>query len=481
MEKHLKMSQKERTRLGVMQQVKARQMSLVAAAAVLDLSYRHVKRIWRRYGQRGDAGLVHQSRGRASNRAKEGSFKTRVLARYANRYPDFGPTLAAEHLGREGLVVDHETLRRWLLAKGMWALRRRRQQHRQWRERKACLGQMVQMDGSHHDWFEGRAEPAVLMVMIDDATNRTHARFSAQETTRAAYDVFEGYVRRHGVPQALYVDRDSIYETTREPSVDEQLAGQKPLTQFGRAMKQLGVDLDCAYSPQAKGRVERRNGVFQDRLVKEMRLAGISNLEAANRFLEEKFLPDLNRRFWVKPAEPADVHRAVPRHLAEVLSWEESRVVQRDWTVSWQGRYFQIGQRHEGLCLAGKKVVVRELRDGTLQLVWAGQKLQWQELPQRPEPALKARKPSTSKRLLPVKPASAHPWRQFASGIGQGREFWRKVKAAGPAARQASRALRSASATLRPPSGPGRLGKVNTRIDHKRMGTFSPELTRGHF
>jgi molybdenum-dependent DNA-binding transcriptional regulator ModE len=480
MEEPLKMSQKERTRLGVMQQVKKRQLSLVAASQVLRLSYRQIKRVWRRYEQNGDGGLVHRSRGRASNRAKQGSLKERVLARYQARYGDFGPTLAAEHLGKEGLEVDHETLRRWLLARGLWTIQRRRQKHRQWRERKACFGQLVQMDGSHHDWFEGRGQPAVLMVMIDDATNCTYARFSEQETTRAAYDVFEGYVRRYGLPQGLYVDRDSIYKTTREPSVAEQLADRKPLTQFGRAMEQLGVDLDCAFSPQAKGRVERRNGVFQDRLVKEMRLVGISDLAAANHFLAETFLPQLNQRFCVKAAQPADVHQAVPRHLNEVLSWEEERVVQRDWTVSWQNRYFQISPRHEGLCLVGKAIVVRELRDRTVQLVGAGQKLQFQELPERPNP-VKVAKASAPQRQVAVKPSCEHPWRRFAAGIGQGREFWRKAKALGRTARQASRALRSASATLRPPSGPGRLGKVSSSTNPQLKGTFSPELKEGHF
>ena len=452
-----------------MQQIKVQQMSLVAAAEVLRISYRQVKRVWRRYVQGGDEALVHQGRGRCSNRAKEEGLKQRVLARYQERYPDFGPTLACEHLGREGLHVDHETLRRWLLGQGIWKIKRRRQKHRQWRERKPCFGQLVQMDGSHHDWFEGRADRAVLMVMVDDATNRTHARFSEQESTRAAYDVFEAYVRRHGLPQALYVDRDSIYETTREPSVAEQLAATKPLTQFGRAMQQLGVAVDAAFSPQAKGRVERRNGLFQDRLVKEMRLAGISDLESANRFLEETFLPELNRRFWVKAAEPADAHRGVPRNLNEVLSWEEQRVVQRDWTVSWQGRYFQISKRHEGLCLAGKRILVRELREGTIQLVWKCQKLVWQELPKRP-----VRTPKTSifkQRVLP-KPASEHPWRKLGGGVGK--EFWRGVKAAGRAARQASRALRSASATLRPPSVPGMPAK-------QRSAPMKTIKQRGHF
>jgi len=196
------------------------------------------------------------------------------------RYEDFGPTLMAEELEKQGLVVDHDTVRRWLLATGKRTVRRRRQQHRQWRERKPCFGAMIQLEGSQHDWFEGRRAKCVLMVMVDDATNRIRARFSEQETTLASYDVLEGWVRQNGLPRSLYVDRDSIYRCEGLASVAEQLAGQERQTQFGRAMAQLRVELILANSPQAKGRVERMNGVLQDRLVKALRLAGISDLKA---------------------------------------------------------------------------------------------------------------------------------------------------------------------------------------------------------
>lgn len=460
-----------------MKQVKAKLLSLVVAAELLGLSYRQAKRVWRRYRDRGDAGLVHLGRGRCGNRGKAGKARERILARYQERYPDFGPTLAAEHLSREGLKVDHETLRRWLLAKGLWTLQRRRQKHRQWRERKACFGELVQMDGSHHDWFEGRRAKAVLMVMIDDATNRSYAQFSEEETTRAAYDTFEGYARRHKLPLGLYVDRDSIYRTERELSVAEQLAGEKPLTQFGRAMKQLGVKIELAYSPQAKGRVERRNGLLQDRLVKELRLAGISDLVRANRFLEEDFLPEINQRFWVKPAQEADAHLPVPRDLAEVLSWEEERIVQRDWTVAWEGRWFQIESGHEALCLVGRSVIVRELRNGAVQLIREKQKLKHRELAQRPKRAPRSKPLPTG--TAQTKPVAGHPWRQFGLGVGQ--EFWRGIKARAQATRQRSRGLRSASAPLRPPSGPGSAGRKNPTTRKHRKGTFSPELKRGHF
>ncbi|MEO6034183.1 MAG: helix-turn-helix domain-containing protein, partial [Verrucomicrobiota bacterium] len=227
------MTQKERERLIMLARVQKKEISLRQAAGVLGLSYRQAKRVWRRFRIEGDAGLVHRLRDKPSPRGREPEFRERVLARYEKQYPDFGPTLAAEHLAREGLKLDHETLRRWLLAQGFWSVQRSRQKHRQWRERRECVGEMVQMDGSEHDWFEGRRERAVLMVLIDDATNRTYARFFEGETTGAAFESFDRYSRRHGVPQSLYVDRDSIYRTDREPTLAEQMAGEKPRTQFG--------------------------------------------------------------------------------------------------------------------------------------------------------------------------------------------------------------------------------------------------------
>ncbi len=299
------MNGKERDRLTVMARVKQRTLSLVVAAGLLGLGYRQAKRVWQRYRTAGDAGLVHRSRGRPSGRRTAAEVRERVLVRCAERYPDFGPTLAAEYLRQDGLAVDHETLRRWQIARGA--------RHRQWRERKACFGEMVQLDGSHHAWFEGRRAKCVLMVMVDDATNRVWAQFFEEETTQASYDAFEGWVRKHGLPRSLYVDRDSIYRCEGLGNVAEQLAGKAPQTQFGRAMEQLGVDLILAHSPQAKGRVERMNGVLQDRLVKALRLAEISDLESANRFLAKEFLPAFNRRFNVVAASLADGHQAVPR------------------------------------------------------------------------------------------------------------------------------------------------------------------------
>src|SRR6185503_19562050 len=366
----LTMSGKERKRLTVMVGVMEEELTLVQAAELMGVGYRQSKRIWRRYQDGGDGGLVHRLRGKPSGRRKPPEVRAQALARYAEeRYADFGPTLMAEHLAKEKLVVDHETLRRWRMAEGQHTVRRRKQKHRQWRERKPSFGAMVQLDGSHHDWFEGRGPRCVLMVMVDDATNKLRARFSEEETTRASYDVLEGWVKRYGLMGSLYVDRDSIYRCESVASIAQQLAGKEPQTQFGRAMAALGVELILAHSPQAKGRVERMNGVLQDRLVKEMRLAGISDIASANRFLDEKYLPAFHRQFARAAASPVDLHRAVPRNLNEVLSWEEERVVQGDWTVACAGQRYQLDRQHEALSLVRRKVIVRTLRRGQVQLV----------------------------------------------------------------------------------------------------------------
>jgi transposase len=433
------MSRQERKRMTVMAGVTAAALTLVQAAELMGVGYRQSKRIWKRYQADGDAGLVHRLRGQPSARRKPAALRTQALALYAEeRYADFGPTLMAEQLAKEKLVVDHETLRRWRLAAGQHPVRRRQQQHRQWRERRPSFGAMVQLDGSHHDWFEGRGPRCVLMVMVDDATNQMRARFFAEETTRASYDVLAGWVRQHGLPGSLYVDRDSIYRCEGVASIAEQLAGKAPQTQFGRAMEQLGVELILAHSPQAKGRVERMNGVLQDRLVKELRLAGISDLESANRFLDGKYLRAFNRQFARAAASPLDVHGGVPRNLNEVLSWEAERVVQCDWTVACAGQRYQLDRQHEALSLVRRKVIVRTLRNGQVQLVYRGKLLKWRALPAvavrklRPVKKLMAAKPKAAKA-----PAASHPWRR--DGVGVGRRFWNGMRAKGRAERLAAR------------------------------------------
>jgi transposase len=409
----LRLSGKECRRLEVLSKVKRGDIRLTKAAELLGVCYRQVLRIWQRYESEGSAGLKHGLRDRVSNRRLAESRRERVLELYQAKYGDFGPTLAVEYLRKhDGEDLSEETLRRWLMAAGLWQARRQGARHRKWRERRAHWGEMVQMDGSEHDWFEGRRDRASLMVLIDDATNWTYARFFESETTAAAMSVFAEYVGLYGLPRALYVDRDSIYETTRDSTVEEALKDVGPLTQFGRAMRELEVELILARSPQAKGRVERRHGVFQDRFVKALRLKKIDTLEGANDYLASEFLEELNERFSVAARSSANLHRPLARgvKLEHVLSYQEERVVQNDWTLSWCNRIFQLDERHQKLSLARKKILVSELLDGTIRLTSRGENLRWIELPERPAPA--KREPSgRSEKKAPYKPAAIHPWR----------------------------------------------------------------------
>jgi transposase len=408
-----RLSAKERLRLEVLSKVSKSSISLQKASELLSVSYRQVLRIWKRFQKEGTAGLKHGLRDRTSNHHFDAARRDRILELYRSKYGDFGPTLAVEYLAKvDGETLSEETLRQWLIEAGIWLPRRRGSPHRQWRERREHWGDMVQMDGSEHDWFEGRRAKASLMVMIDDATNWTHAKFFESETTAAAMTVFGEYVGCYGLPRSLYVDRDAIYETTRDSTVEEALKEAAPLTQFGRAMRELGVELILAHSPQAKGRVERRHGVFQDRFVKAMRLQQICTLEAANSFLEGKYLDELNEQFHVEARSPANLHRAVPRGmiLEHVLCYQEQRVVQNDWTVSWCNRILQLGVEHQKLSLARKRIMVSELLDGTLRLTFGPRLLSWTEVSARPTTAKPTTKPPSPTKA-PYKPAANHPWR----------------------------------------------------------------------
>lgn len=409
----LAMNVKERGRLEVFSRVAMGELTLVKASELLKLSYRQAKRAYARYRSEGDAGVVHRLRGRRSNRGTDEQKQARVLKLFEEKYADFGPTLASEYLGSEdGEEVAVETLRQWLKGAGLWKPRRKRSSHRKWRARREHLGELVQLDGSHHDWFESRRKAAVLMVLIDDATNRTYARFFEEETTAASFETFWRYVECCGLPHAVYADKASIYRTTRDATVDETLADEPAATQFGRAMGELGVELILAHSPQAKGRVERRNAVFQDRLVKALRLKQISDLERANEFLEKEFLEQLNGKFAVAPKESADVHRKVPRgvKLERVLSFQEQRVVQKDWTIRWRNRWFQLTEANQKLSLVNRKVTVCEQLDGTVVIVFGKRELAWEELPERPAKVRAVKRPPQDSGGR-KKPSAKHPWR----------------------------------------------------------------------
>ena len=419
------MSVNERRRLLVLSRVKEGDWTLKEAAERMGVGYRQAKRIWARYQARGDAGLVHGLRGRAGNRATDPSIRDQAVELYRRHYRDFGCTLACEYLDEcHGLKVDDQTLRRWLTQAGLWRRRRRSKVKRQRRARRTRFGELVQLDGSPHDWFEGRRGPCVLMVMVDDATGWTRARFFESETTVASMTIFRDWAQRHGLPGALYPDRHSIYRVnTKEADEVEARTGKRPRTQFGRAMDELGVGLICARSPQAKGRVERRNGIFQDRLVKALRLAGIDDIETANRFLEEVFLPQFNERFAVEPDDETDGHVPVTvEPLARSLCVLARRVVGKDQCVSWRGQVLQLKPSKRMGSLSGKKVTVREGLDGSVTVSWRDRLVEQRVLASRPVPTQPAatlvERVSTHRR--PWKPPSDHPWR---TGIATSNEL----------------------------------------------------------
>ena len=411
----LLMSRKERLRLEVFSRVKVGQISQAKAAELLGMSRRQIIRMYARYRDQGAKGLVHRLRGRVSNRGQQRSFREQVVLAYQENYPDFGPTLAAEQmLERDGLRVNHETLRRWLKAKGMWRGRRRGQKHRSRRDRKEHRGELVQLDGSPHDWLEGRGPRMTLIELVDDATGESYGRFYAEETTESVMDCLWRYIERYGVPRALYVDKDSIYTVNnREATGAEILAGKEPQTQMARAAEELGIRIILAHSPQAKGRVERVHGTHQDRLVKLMRLEGITTMPQANDYLESYYWQAYNRQFSREAANQDDLHRPAPANLERMLCLKDRRQVSRDWCVCYERRVLQIEAKHQSLGLAGQPVEVWQGLDGSLTLQFRKRELSYRELSRRPE-AAKAKPQFKAKGLY--KPSKDHPFNRPFGG-----------------------------------------------------------------
>ena len=411
------MSSRELERVEVMGRVASGALKLVNAAEMLELSYRQTKRVWRRYREKGGEGLKHGHAGQVSNRGKPKKLRRRVLQLIQKKYSGteetrFGPTLAAEHLAEEdGIVVDHETLRRWMLGEGLWSRQRKHKKHHQRRDRKAYFGELVQLDGSFHDWLEGRGPRGCLMNMVDDATGRTVARLGKEETIWAAVGVLRAWMEQYGVPRALYTDWKNVYKRKATPA--EQLRGQVPLTQFGRMCQKLGIKIIAASTPQAKGRVERGHGVHQDRLIKKLRRKGMASYEAANQYLQEKYLVEHNRRFAREAAEPEDYHRRKPPawELRQIFRLETERAIGNDWVIRHHGRYLQLrpGQRYRGSNKS--KALVCEGEDGSMAIYHQGEKMAFSELPEAPAKAIQSR-PAVAQVRLRQPAKKDHPWRQ---------------------------------------------------------------------
>ena len=415
------MSQRERDVLTVLQPVLDGQRTQAEAARLLGKSVRQVRRLQRKLEGGGDVALVHGLCGQPSNHRRDPTLRRRVLKAYRARYPDFGPTFAREKLAEEGLHVGAETLRQWLVADGLWTRRRHRDPHRSRRPRRSCFGELVQMDASIHDWLEGRGETVVLITMIDDATSRVMARFYPAGTVETHMDLVERWVRRYGRPMAVYTDRHSIFEAHEK---GQPLADPDAETQFGRALRELDVQLIRAHSPQAKGRVERSFGTAQDRWVKELRLAKARTCEQANAVLE-RVVPEHNRRFAVAARVTTDCHREWGREfdLAAILSVQCERVVSNDYVVRWANRHFQLlPPAHPGL--RGGRVVIERRRDGAVMVRFGSRYLAYREIAAGGDEkeAGEGKEGATGKRppRMPSggsggrKPAADHPWRKRA-------------------------------------------------------------------
>ena len=377
------MGEKERLRGKVLEMVRQGQMTLKAASVMLRVSYRQTKRLYASYRREGDAGLIHGNCGRQSNNRTPETVVERAVQAYRERYGDFGPTFAAEKLAEvEGIAISVSVLRRRLIASGDWKGKRRSKEYRSRRERRACFGELVQFDGSHHKWFEERGPSSCLITMIDDATNTRLSRFYEEETLAGAMEVFSCWIKAYGIPEALYCDKKNAFVLTREPTDAELLAGiTEPKSHFGRACDKLGVQVIAAHSPQAKGRVERNHGVDQDRLVKELRLAGISTIPEANRFLEKTYLPAMNRKFARPAANPQDAHVPLGEvNLQDILCREYERTVANNYVVRFETRLFQILKSNKALPRPKDKVVVQVPLDGSLLIIWKGTKLLVKEL-----------------------------------------------------------------------------------------------------
>lgn len=372
------MSQKEVGRLEVIQATVRKQIRQVDASWQLGLSIRQVKRLVRRYRQDGAAGLVSGHRGKRPNNAIAAGVREAAMSLVQSQYADFTPTFAHEKLTEvHGYLFSVETLRQWMIAAGLWQPKHRKQAHvHQRRPRRPCLGELVQIDGSPHDWFEGRGERCTLIVFIDDATSRLMAlRFASAETTQAYMETLQSYLGRYGRPVALYSDKHSIFRVNQANHEGE-------LTQFSRTLKTLDIEPIHANTPQAKGRVERANQTLQDRLVKEMRLRGIQDIEPANAFLPA-FIKDYNQRFAVNPQCATDAHREVlhnTRELELIFSLHHSRKLSKNLAFQFKNREYQLHKQGQGYRLRGATVTVCEAFDASITILFQGQEMPYRLL-----------------------------------------------------------------------------------------------------
>jgi len=426
MEDMLIMSKRELERKTILDSVACGKFTLKEAAKRMKMSYRQAKRINKRYRALKDAGLQHRNRGKTPHNAYSDKFRKEILELYCKKYMEFGPTFATEKLLEDDdRQMNPETLRRWLKEEGLWTRKRKHNIYRERRERRPNFGDLLQIDGSIHQWFSGRDEKSCLLNMVDDATGVTLARLDTGETTKVLLTTFKKWVDTYGIPKAVYVDLKSVYVSSKHllEKYDDDLLIQEGFSVFQQVCKDLGIEIIRAYSPQAKGRVERKHGVFQDRFVKDLKLYNIKTIAEANVYLEEKFLNKINEKFAQAPDSMQDSHRDKKEYgdLDQIFCWRYQRQLKNDWTIQLQREYYQVEKPKEGELAPGMKIMIKRYLDGRMRFWHEGKELVYRALARKPEP------PSRSKKYYKVKGgcdpiARSHlskknkhktPWSQF--------------------------------------------------------------------
>lgn len=404
------MSRKEVEQIKIFEQVLKKELTQAMAAQILEMSERQVRSRLKRYKQFGPKGLVHKSRGKPSSRKWNDQQKSFTLDLLRSDWKGFGPTFTAEKLEEiHSIKVSKETVRQAMMAKGLWLRKRERSKHRTRRARRECIGIMVQLDGSPHDWFEGRGPRCTLLVFIDDATSKIlWLKFVDSESVEALMQATREYMTQYGRPISFYVDFGSVF------SVNTNNLNRKKLSQFERAMKELNVTLIHAYSPEAKGRVERSNKTHQDRLIKEMRIARISSMEQANLFVQQGYIDKHNKKFAIKPAQFTNAHRSIENFdLDNIFCIKETRVIAKDFVVTYETKLFQIHKKQKVSIRPRSSVTVAEHFDGSIKLFAKGVPLVFSEIKQRPAKPRPPAKVYEKPQARPVHPNSRH----WAGGI----------------------------------------------------------------
>jgi len=416
----LSMARHEVEQIPIIENLKNKTIRQKHASKMLGLSIRQVQRKLHNYRKIGAKALIHGNRGKPSNRQLDPGLVKQSLDLIENHYPDFSPTFAAEKLfENHGIAINHETLRQKMIIQGLWFSKQKKMIHRQWRERRSCLGELVQLDGSPHKWFEDRAPSCTLIAFIDDASSKIlHLEFMEEEATIPVMQATKNYLNGYGRPLEIYVDRGKVFKVNlHNPDNDK-------ITQYRRALEELDIKTIYARSPQAKGRVERLFGTLQNRLVKELRLAGISNIKAANQFVKDIYLSKHNEKFAVEAKEKQNFHRSIENYdLNEIFTLREERILNNDFTLRYYNRWFQLIDKQPTLIFPKNIIIVKRYLNQTIKFQIRNTKLNFQEIS----------KPTTSKinpinvKVKSIKkpwiPPVDHPWRQYKVNYQQNPTF----------------------------------------------------------